>query len=200
MGLVAGVLVVLQARWLSRVVSLVFLDRQGLGGVTTWLIWLLGLIFVRAGLVWGSEAAASEMALRVKNALRQRVFDHLQALGPAYSRGERSGELIAVMQEGIEALDAYFSQYLPQLALAALAPLTYLIFVFPLDWLSGLILLFTAPLIPIFMILIGNLAQSLTLPAMAVAQPNKRLFFGYLTRPDDLENLRTEQSPNKGFS
>jgi ATP-binding cassette subfamily C protein CydD len=84
------------------------------------------------------------------------------ALGPAYTRGERSGELANTAVEGIEALDAYFRQYLPQLALAALVPLTVLIFVFPLDWVSGLVMLLTAPLIPVFMILIGSLAESLT--------------------------------------
>jgi len=70
--------------------------------------------------------------------------------------------LINTAVEGVEALDAYFRQYLPQLALAALVPLTILAFVFPLDFLSGLVLLLTAPLIPIFMILIGNLADALT--------------------------------------
>ncbi len=102
------------------------------------------------------------MAIRIKSALRQRLFDHIQALGPAYVRGERSAELSGILQEGVESLDAYFSQYLPQVVLAALVPVTFLFFVFPTDWLSGLILLFTAPLIPIFMILIGSLAQALT--------------------------------------
>ncbi len=62
----------------------------------------------------------------------------------------------------METLDAYFSQYLPQLATAALVPLTILAFVFPLDALSGLVLLLTAPLIPIFMILIGSHTKVLT--------------------------------------
>ena len=161
-GLAAGVLVVVQARLFSHVINLSFLYKMGLEDVSAWLVWLLGLILLRACLVWVSEAAAGELALRVKRSLRQRVFEHLQALGPAYLRNQESGELDHVLQEGIETLDAYFSQYLPQLALAALIPITYLFFVFPLDWLSGLILLLTAPLIPIFMILIGNLAQSLT--------------------------------------
>jgi ATP-binding cassette subfamily C protein CydD len=84
------------------------------------------------------------------------------ALGPAYSQGERSGELANTLVEGVEALDAYFRHYLPQLALAALVPLTILVFVFPLDWVSGLVLLLTAPLIPLFMALIGSAADALT--------------------------------------
>jgi ATP-binding cassette subfamily C protein CydCD len=74
----------------------------------------------------------------------------------------RTGELVNTAVEGIEALDAYFSQYLPQLLLAALIPLTYLAVVFPLDKISGIVLLFTAPLIPAFMVLIGDVANRLT--------------------------------------
>ena len=98
----------------------------------------------------------------MKTDLRERLTAHLLALGPAYTRGERTGELVNTAVEGIEALDAYFSQYLPQLALAVLIPVTFLLVVFPLDPLSGLVLLLTAPLIPVFMILIGSLADSLT--------------------------------------
>ena len=98
----------------------------------------------------------------MKTDLRERLAAHLLALGPTYTRGERTGELVNTAVEGIEALDAYFSQYLPQLALAVLIPVTFLLVVFPLDPLSGLVLLLTAPLIPVFMILIGSLADSLT--------------------------------------
>jgi ATP-binding cassette subfamily C protein CydD len=94
--------------------------------------------------------------------LRERFFAHVLELGPAYTRDERSGELVNTAVEGIESLDAYFSQYLPQLALTVLVPVTFLLLVFPLDFLSGLVLLLTAPIIPVFMILIGNLADSLT--------------------------------------
>jgi ATP-binding cassette subfamily C protein CydCD len=70
--------------------------------------------------------------------------------------------LVNVVNEGVETLDAYFSQYLPQLALAVLVPLTILAVILPVDTLSGLVLLFTAPLIPLFMVLIGDLANTLT--------------------------------------
>ncbi len=162
LGLAGGVCVVLQARLLSQIINFSFLLGFGLVDVTGWLTRLLGLIFLRAILVWGTEMASSEMALRLKISLRQRVFEHIQDLGPAFLRRQQSGELSNVLQDGIETLEAYFSQYLPQTVLAALVPVTYLFFVFPRDWVSGLVLLFTAPLIPIFMILIGNLAQKLT--------------------------------------
>jgi ATP-binding cassette subfamily C protein CydD len=162
LGLLGGITIVGQAYLLSRVVSQVFLAGESLRQVAALLIAFLALSLVRAGLAWGSEAAADAVAGRVKRDLRARLTAHLLDLGPAYARGERSGELVNTVVEGVEALDAYFRQYLPQLALAALVPLTILFFVFPLDWVSALVLLLTAPLIPLFMVLIGNLADTLT--------------------------------------
>jgi ATP-binding cassette subfamily C protein CydD len=162
LGLLAGITIVGQARVLSRVISQVFLRGQGLEQVETLLLALLGLALVCAALVWGSEVAANHVAVQVKDRLRARLMAHLLALGPAYAHGERSGELANTAVEGIEALDAYFRQYLPQIALAALVPLAVLLFVFPLDWVSGLVLLLTAPLIPVIKVLIGGAAEAMT--------------------------------------
>jgi len=162
LGFGVGLLMVAQARTLSSIIDQVFLKGATLEGVGRALLLLLLLIVVRAILSWGSEVSAFQVAARVKADLRGRVFDHLMALGPAYLRGERTGELTNTVVEGIEQLEAYFSQYLPQLVLAALVPLTILVFVFPLDLLSGIVLLVTAPLIPFFMILIGKAAEALT--------------------------------------
>jgi ATP-binding cassette subfamily C protein CydCD len=162
LGATGGVLAVLQARALSQAVTRVFLGGSSLTGIAPLLGVLLILAVARAAAIWGSEAAAGDVAARVKISLRERLFGRLLDLGPAYARGERTGELVNTAVEGIEALDAYFSQYLPQLALAALVPLTILAFVFPLDPLSGLVFLLTAPLIPIFMILIGDQADAMT--------------------------------------
>ena len=161
-GLLAGVLLVLQARYLSQVVGRVCLDGAALGDVQSLLIALLILALVRSGLSWGSEVTANRVAGRIKRDLHRRLSAHLLALGPVHATGERSGELANTATEGVEALDAYLSQYLPQLVLAALVPLTVLSFVFPLDPLSGAVLLVTAPLIPFFMMLIGSIANALT--------------------------------------
>ncbi|MGQ9767145.1 MAG: thiol reductant ABC exporter subunit CydD [Anaerolineae bacterium] len=158
----AGILTVGQAAALSRAVAAVFLGSDDLAGVRPWLLALIGLALARGLAAWGGEVAANRVALQVKRALRMRLMAHILALGPAYTRGERTGELVNTATEGVEALDAYFSQYLPQMALAALVPLAFLAFVFPRDPLSGLVLLLTAPLIPLFMVLIGNIADALT--------------------------------------
>lgn len=88
------------------------------------------------------EVAAHRSAAGVKHELRRRLLAHLLALGPVHARAERTGELVNILTEGVESLDAYFARYLPQLALAALVPLAVLGSVFPLDLVSGLILLF----------------------------------------------------------
>ena len=161
-GLLGGVFTVLQARYLSQTIGQAFLADASLASLRPLLIALLCAGLGRAFAVWGSDVAASRVAAQVKRDLRDRLVAQLLALGPRHVRGERTGELTNTVVEGIEALDAYFSQYLPQLALAALLPLTVLFFIFPLDPLSGLVLLLTAPLIPIFMILIGGAADALT--------------------------------------
>jgi ATP-binding cassette subfamily C protein CydD len=162
LGLLGGIVVVGQAGLLSHVISHVFLSGYTLDQVAIPLVVLLLLSLARAALIWGSEVAAGCVAIRIQGDLRDRLASHLLRLGPAYVHGERSGELISVVVEGVEALDAYFRQYLPQLALAGLVPLAVLIVVFPRDWLSALVLLLTAPLIPVFMVLIGDLAEALT--------------------------------------
>lgn len=161
-GFAAGILIVLQARQMSWVISRVFLSGQDLEGVRSGILGLLGVILVRGLMVWGAEMAGSLAALRIKTRLRQELFEHILNLGPMYARQERAGELINTCLEGVEALDAYFSQYLPQIVLAALVPLAFLTLIFPLDPLSGIVLLFTAPLIPVFMVLVGSLAEKLT--------------------------------------
>lgn len=162
LNLGGSLLVVLQASYLARVVNRAFIQRQGL--TSLWpLLWLLLVVIVfRALLIFSGEVTAHQVAARVKYGLRQRLTAHILALGPLYTKGERTGELVNVLVEGVEALDSYFSRYLPQLSLAALAPLLILGFVFPLDVRTGLILLLTAPLIPVFMWLIGSWAETLT--------------------------------------
>ncbi len=162
LGVLGRVILVFQALALSRIVDRVFLNGANLTDVQRQILTLLALAVFRAAVTWTAKVTANRVAGRVKSQLRKQLTTHLLRLGPNYTQGERSGELANTVTEGVEALDAYLSQYLPQLALAALVPLAILIFVFPLDLLSGLVLLVTAPLIPFFMMLIGNAAKALT--------------------------------------
>ncbi|MBL8090847.1 MAG: thiol reductant ABC exporter subunit CydD [Anaerolineales bacterium] len=161
-GFVAGLLTIWQAHLLSSVINNVFLEKQTLAQVMSLLIFILLAISGRAFLSWLSEVSANAVAVKIKTDLREKLFAHILKLGPAYSRGQRTGELTTAAVEGIEALDAYFSQYLPQLVITALVPISILIFVFPIDLLTGFVFLITAPLIPFFMIIIGKGAEIVT--------------------------------------
>ncbi|WKZ39987.1 MAG: thiol reductant ABC exporter subunit CydD [Anaerolineales bacterium] len=161
-GFLAGLLTIWQAWNLATVVDGVFLQKFSLAQVTTPLIFMLLAISGRTLLTWVNEVAANAVAVRIKTDLRERLFAHILKLGPAYSRGQRTGELTTAAVEGIEALDAYFSQYLPQLVITALVPISILFFVFPIDLLTGFVFLITAPLIPFFMIIIGKGAEAVT--------------------------------------
>ncbi len=105
-GLLAGLLTIAQAAGLSRLVNGVFLLGQDLSGVSGLLWLLIAIIILRALLAWGSEVSAGSVAIRVKDDLRKRLVDKIMLLGPAYTRGERTGELVTAAVQGVDALDA----------------------------------------------------------------------------------------------
>src|SRR5512140_2782464 len=93
LGTAAGVIVVLQAGLLARIIDLAFLQHATLDNLTIWLVALAVEIVGRALLSGISTYLAGTLAIRIKQSLRSRVMAHLSALGPAYTAGERSGEL-----------------------------------------------------------------------------------------------------------
>ncbi len=161
-GVAIALVTIVQMTFLSQVVDRVFLAHNGLAQVWSFLLWLIGLIALRALLLWGREVTALRGAIRVKAELRERLFSHLLALGPLYSKHERTGELVTTAYEGIERLDAYISRYLPQVVLSALVPLLIAIYLFPFDWISTVLLLITCPVIPLLMVLVGSYTEAHT--------------------------------------
>ncbi len=161
LSFLGGLLVIGQAFLLSRIINRVFLEGASRDGVGSLFLWLLVAIGLRALNQAGIQVTAVEVAIRVKQALRQRLLTHLIQLGPACTQQERSGELALTATDGIEALDSFFRDYLPALFVAVLIPLTILLVVLPIDWLTFVVLLVTAPLIPVFMVLIGMAAGAL---------------------------------------
>ena len=166
LGVAAGVAsagaAVAQAFLVAHIVGRVFLRGAHPADLLPELGGLAVASLARALLSWSSAAAGVTVAARVKTTLRERLSCRLQHLGPVRLTEERSGELSTTLTRGVEQLDAFFSQYLPQAPIAALAPVLILAFLFPLDWLSGVILLLTAPLVPLFLVLIGHLARRMT--------------------------------------
>lgn len=160
-GFFTGILAVLQAACLAAVFNGVFKDNQGLKQISPWLFAFLTVICLRAFLAWISETAARRAGAQVKHRLRQELLARLFELGPVSAGNTGMGEKITLLVDGIENLEAYFTKYLPQLVLALFIPVALLLVALPTDWITGLILLFTAPLLPIFMILIGSWSEKM---------------------------------------
>lgn len=133
---------------------------QAIAG-TTWaeltgtLLWLAAVIAVRALLLWAREALSARAAARVQVQLREQLVAAVGTLGPAWLSGRNTAQLAVTAGRGLEALDAYFGRYLPQLVLTVIATPVLLVVMWWQDWISGLTVLITLPLIPLFMILIG---------------------------------------------
>jgi ATP-binding cassette, subfamily B, bacterial len=102
------------------------------------------VIGVRGLLDYGRAMLAHETAARVQARLRETIHAHVTALGPAYFTAARTGDVILSMVEGIQQLEVYFGQYLPQLVVAALTPVLIFVAVAWLDLPTALILLVAA--------------------------------------------------------
>ncbi len=159
LGMLGAVATIAQMLFLGLVVDRVFLDGESLEGVRALLLLLLGAIVLRSGLLWLRGIVAQRGAVRVKNDLRERLFAHLMRLGPGYTGGERTGELAATAVEGVERLDAYVGRYLPQMALSVFVPLLIFAYLLSVDPISAVLLLATAPAIPVLMVLVGSHAE-----------------------------------------
>jgi ATP-binding cassette subfamily C protein CydD len=162
LSLIGTGLLIAQSAGLSSIIASVFLGGKTLEQVTPVLLLLAGLILIRGFTIWGIEISASMLAVKVKQDLRNLVVEKVLRLGPTFLEGERSGEITSTLTQGIELIDSYFSQFIPQVILAGFVPLMILLIIFPMDWISGIILLFTAPLIPFFLYLIGKATERVT--------------------------------------
>lgn len=155
-GVFDGLLIVAQAWLLALIINAVAIQGHGLAAVWPWLWGLLAVFAGRAVTAALLETTAFEAAARLKLEIRARLYAHIDALGPGWLRSQRSGELSNTLVDGVEAFEDYYARYLPQTRLAAFIPAMLLAVVFISDWVSGIILLITAPLIPFFMFLIGK--------------------------------------------
>lgn len=123
---------------------------------------LLGGAFVlRAVAAWATDDLAARAAARVKSEMRTAVLARAAERGPSWLAGRSSAGFATTLGPGLDALDAYFGRYLPQLALTAIATPLLLVAIGLSDLTSGLIILFALPVIPVFMILIGLATQAL---------------------------------------
>lgn len=158
-SIVAVLLTIFQGLLLSEIIAEVFLKKRLLKDVLNSLILLVLLLFLRATVNFFSEYYSRKCTIKIKGNLRRKLIDAFIDIGPIKLRNEKAGKLSALGEEGIEAFDAYISEFIPQMILVTVTVPMLLFIVSRKDLLSGLIMLFTAPLIPIYMILIGKLAD-----------------------------------------
>lgn len=159
LGLITTVCVIAFAAVLTGIVV------SAIDGTTLTELWpaigaLAGIACVRGLTLWASETVSMRSAGRVKSELRTGVLDAVQKLGPSWLRRRGSASVATLTGRGMDALDEYFAKYLPQLVLTVLVTPILLVVIWWQDWLSGLVILVTLPLIPLFMALIGWATQA----------------------------------------
>jgi thiol reductant ABC exporter CydD subunit len=155
LGCASALLVIAQAWLLADVVAEAFLGGRDLADLRVALAALLAVVLARATVAWAAELSAARASAEAKSQLRGSL---LAAGAELAARGDgraRAGDLAVLGTRGIDALDAYFSLYLPQVVLAVVVPVAVVAAVLADDWISAAIIAVTIPLIPLFMALVG---------------------------------------------
>ena len=161
-GFAGGLLLILQAALLSKIIHGAFIDDLSRTVLNPLFLILCGLVALRAGLAWAREVSGFHAGAGIRQEVRIALIKHIGSLGPVQSDRPHSGALSTTVVEQVEALQAFYARYLPQLALAVSIPAAIAAFVFPISWAAGGLLLLTGPLIPLFMILIGMGAENIS--------------------------------------
>ncbi|WP_349237868.1 thiol reductant ABC exporter subunit CydD, partial [Xanthobacter autotrophicus] len=160
-SVVTGLLIIAQAFLVARILDGVLFRHQPVGAFPAEVASLLAAMVLRFGAVWATERFGFAAAAKVMRALRAELMDRVEKIGPVGLAETRTGEMVAALAEGVRAVEPYYARYIPASVLAVVLPLAIVMVVFPLDWMSALMFLVTAPLIPLFMILIGKGAEAL---------------------------------------
>ena len=169
-GGTTALLVVAQAWLIATVVNGAFFHHGSLSSLRRPLVLLLAVIVGRAVLAWATERAAHRASASAKSELRHSAAGHIAALGPGGLDRQGGGRLSVLVTTGIDALDGYFSRYLPQLFLAVIVPVTIIAVVAGADWISAALIAVTVPLIPVFMGLVGLTTRDRTAARMRSLQ------------------------------
>jgi ATP-binding cassette subfamily C protein CydD len=186
-GIANGLGVIIQAAVLAFILQAVIIDKLPWASLMTPFIVLAAVFILRSVCVYWHQIWGFEAGAQVRASVRQQLSDKFLALGPAAIKQRQSGELAAVTLEQVDALENYFSRYLPQQMIAGVLPIIMIIVVMPVNWVVGLIFLFTGPLVPVFMALVG----------MGAASANRSQFLAmarmsgyFLDRLQGLETLK----------
>ncbi|MBA5235040.1 cysteine/glutathione ABC transporter permease/ATP-binding protein CydD [Pectobacterium aroidearum] len=187
LGFLSGALIVAQAWLLATLLHALIIEHAPRESLLSPFLLLIATFVLRALNSVLRERVGFLCGQAVRQQIRKLVLDRLQQLGPAWVQGKPAGSWATMILEQVDDMQDYYARYLPQMYLAALIPLLILITIFPLNWAAGLILFLTAPLIPLFMALVG----------MGAADANRRNFLAlarlsghFLDRLRGMETLR----------
>ena len=161
-GLAIAACVLGQAVTLAVAISRVFLGGADFHDISKLLVLLAGLTVMRAALAYLQETAAARASAVVKSQLRQGLMHRVVDAGPSWLSDHRTGEITQLATRGVDALDPYFARYLPQVVLTAIISPLFVVVVWATDWISGVVLLLTLPIVLLFMVLAGPSAQRRT--------------------------------------
>lgn len=194
LGIISGLLIVTQAWLLATILQALIIDNVPREQLLVQFSLLICVFIVRAIINFIRESVGFVCGKIVRQQIRNMVLNKLDQLGSVWVKNKPAGSWATIILEQIEDIQDYYARYLPQIYLAAMIPIIILIAIFPINWAAGLILLITAPLIPLFMILVG----------MGAADVNRRNFIAltrlsgrFLDRLRGLDTLRLFFRANK---
>ncbi|EKC6208399.1 cysteine/glutathione ABC transporter permease/ATP-binding protein CydD [Cronobacter sakazakii] len=187
LGVVSGLLIVAQAWLLADLLNDLIIKGIPREALLLPFVLLILVFVLRAWVVWLREKVGFHAGQHIRARIRQQVMNRLQEAGPAWIQGKPAGSWATLILEQIDDMHDFYARYLPQMALAASVPLLIVLAIFPYNWAAALILLGTAPLIPLFMAMVG----------MGAADANRRNFQAlarlsgnFLDRLRGMETLR----------
>ncbi|KJY79384.1 cysteine ABC transporter ATP-binding protein [Vibrio coralliilyticus] len=155
LGVLSSMFLLAQAALLATILHQLIIEQVDKYELVPYFLGLAAVIGVRALCSWGREIAGYRCGEQIRIYIRQLILDKLRELGPAYIKGKPAGSWATLLLEQVEDMHDFFARYLPQMSLSVLVPFVILIVVFPVNWAAGLIFLLTAPLVPMFMALVG---------------------------------------------
>ncbi|WP_299142687.1 cysteine/glutathione ABC transporter permease/ATP-binding protein CydD [uncultured Vibrio sp.] len=155
LGVLSSVFLIAQAALLASILHQLIIENVDKSELVGHFAGLALSVIGRAGCTWGREIAGYRCGEQVRIYIRQLILDKLRELGPAYIKGKPAGTWATLLLEQVEDMQDFFSRYLPQMSLSVMIPFIILVVVFPVNWAAGLIFLITAPLVPMFMALVG---------------------------------------------
>lgn len=160
-GTVNGLAIIGQMGVMAWLVHAAIMQQMPLVNLFAWVMGLIAILGLRAITQAMQETRGHLASQRIRQQVRQQLMQRWAALGPVHLASDSHAGVASQMIEQVEALDGYYARYLPQMVICVLVPLAILITVFWHDWLAAIFLLLSAPLIPVFMALVGMGAEKL---------------------------------------